>query len=134
MELHALDRQLAVAQAHDRAVGGLGGDLEHVGQPSAIDHEGVVAGGLERVGQAGEHAGAVVVHERRLAVHQLRAPAPPGRRRRAPIAWWPRHTPSSGHRAGERADHVEQDAGVLGPARPRRQQDAVGVEGAGRRR
>ena len=32
MELHAFDRQVPVAQAHDRAVGRLGGDLEHVGQ------------------------------------------------------------------------------------------------------
>ena len=31
MELHALDRELAVAQAHHEPVFGLGGDLEHVG-------------------------------------------------------------------------------------------------------
>ena len=82
VELHALDRQLAVAQAHDRAVGGLGGDLEHVGQAVAVDDQRVVAGGLERVGQAGEHArrrrGWI---ERGLAVHQLRRRARPHRRR-----------------------------------------------------
>ena len=40
----------------------------------AVDHQRVVAGGLERVGQAGEHAGAAVVDQRRLAVHHLRRP------------------------------------------------------------
>ena len=57
MELHALDVELAMAQPHDRAVVGLGGDLEHVGHRGAVDDERVVAGGLERIGQAGEHAG-----------------------------------------------------------------------------
>ena len=39
-----------------------------------VDHQRVVAGGLERLGQAGEHAGAVVADQRRLAVHDLRGP------------------------------------------------------------
>ena len=60
-----------MAQAHDRAVVGLGGDLEHVGHDVAVDDERVVAGRLERVGQAGEHARAVVADQRRLAVHHL---------------------------------------------------------------
>jgi hypothetical protein len=34
----------------------------------------VVPGGFERVGQPGQHAGAGVLDERRLAVHQLRRP------------------------------------------------------------
>ena len=42
------------------------------GTERAIDDERVVAGGLERVGQVGEHAPAVVADERRLAVHDLR--------------------------------------------------------------
>ena len=60
MELHALDRELAVAQAHDEAVLGLGADLEHVGHGVALDDERVVAGGGERGGHAAEHARAVV--------------------------------------------------------------------------
>ena len=34
VELHALDRQVPVAQAHDRAVGGLGRDSKQSGRPS----------------------------------------------------------------------------------------------------
>ena len=48
VELHALDRELAVAQAHHQAVLGLGGDLEHVGHGVALDDERVVAGRGER--------------------------------------------------------------------------------------
>ena len=74
VELHALDVELAVAQAHDHAVVGAGGDLEHVGDRVGVDDERVVAGGLERVGEPGEHAGALVVDLRGLAVHDRRRP------------------------------------------------------------
>ena len=47
MELHALDLHLAVAQAHDDAVGRGGGDFEAVGQAFALDDERVVARGGE---------------------------------------------------------------------------------------
>ena len=53
-----------------------------VGHRLGLDDERVVAGRLERVRQAGEHALAVVVDERRLAVHHL--PGPGRRRRRRP--------------------------------------------------
>jgi hypothetical protein len=59
VELHALDVELAVAQPHDDAVVGLGGDLEHVGHRVSGDDEAVVAGGLERLGQPFEHASPV---------------------------------------------------------------------------
>ena len=64
--------ELAVAEAHDQPVVGLGGDLEHVGQRVALDDQRVVAGRLERVGQTGEDADAVVADEGGLAVHHLR--------------------------------------------------------------
>ena len=44
------------------------------GTRGAVDDQRVVAGGLERVGQAGEHALAVVADQRGLAVHDLRGP------------------------------------------------------------
>ena len=72
MELHALDRELAVAQAHHQPVLGLGGDLEHVGHRVAGDDERVVARRGERVRQPGEHAGVRVADLRRLAVHHVR--------------------------------------------------------------
>ena len=44
------------------------------GTESRVDDQRVVAGGLERVGQAGEHAAAVVADQRGLAVHDLGRP------------------------------------------------------------
>ena len=74
VELHALDRQLAVAQAHHDAVVGLGRDLQHVGHRLPLHDQRVVAGRLERARQTLEHAGVVVSDERGLAVHDLRRP------------------------------------------------------------
>ena len=63
--------------------------------------------------------GAVVVDERRLAVHQLGRPH--HRRRRRPGRWpggrGRRRAP--GTRPANARDQLEQDAGVLGPARAR---------------
>ena len=70
VELHALHRMLAVAQAHDlldRAVFVLGpcGDFEAIRQRALVDHQRVVARGLVAVRQAGEHALALVADARR---------------------------------------------------------------------
>ena len=46
VELHAFDRQLAMAQAHDEAVG-LGGDFQFLGQAFPLDDQRVVARGNE---------------------------------------------------------------------------------------
>ena len=43
MELHALDRMLTMAQAHDQTVIGLRGDLELFGQRIALDDKRVIA-------------------------------------------------------------------------------------------
>ena len=73
VELHALDGQRLVAHAHDlvlrrsRAV-----TSRQSGTRRALDHQRVVARRLERVRQPGEHALAVVVDRRRLAVHDPR--------------------------------------------------------------
>ena len=62
-----------VADAHDFALGGLGGDGEVGGHGGRVDDEGVVAGGVEGVGESGEDAVAVVEDGRGFAVHE--APA-----------------------------------------------------------
>src|SRR5690606_3620943 len=71
VELHALDAQLAMAQAHDLAVVGPRGDLEAVGQRLALDRQRVVADRGERVGQPAKDADPRVVDRRGLAVHHL---------------------------------------------------------------
>ena len=60
MELHAVHRMRLVLQAHDDAVGRLGRDLEHVGQALALDDQRMIARHLEALGQALEHALALV--------------------------------------------------------------------------
>ena len=61
MELHALEREGPVTDPHDDAVGGLGRYDEVLGQRPAVDHERVVPGGVERVGQPPEDTPGVVV-------------------------------------------------------------------------
>ena len=80
MELHALDGQLAVADAHQHAAAA-GGHHEAVRQPLLGDHERVVAADDEVLRQPGEDARAVVGDRRRLAVHRARGGRP---RRRTP--------------------------------------------------
>ena len=72
MELHALDGERAVAQAHDLALRGPRGDLEAVGQRRALDDQRVVARRLERARQPREDARAVVLDRRGPPVHQPR--------------------------------------------------------------
>lgn len=74
VELHAFYIQVPVSQTHDRAVVGLGSDLEDVWQALSLDHERVISRCLQRVRQACEHSSGVVANERRLAVHDLGRP------------------------------------------------------------
>src|SRR6476659_11276789 len=69
MELHTVDRQVAVADGHHLAVGCRGGDLEHV--RDAGRRERVVAPGRKVLGQAREDSATVVRDRRRLAVDEL---------------------------------------------------------------
>ncbi len=68
MELHALGRQLAVAQPHQHVLAARG-LLQAVGQ-LGVDHERVVAPHRQGRGQAAEDRAAVVLDRRRLAVHR----------------------------------------------------------------
>ena len=63
-----------MTQAHDRAVLEPGRDLQAVRQGLALGDQAVIAGGRQRVGQAGEDAGSLVEHRRGLAVHQFLGP------------------------------------------------------------
>ena len=56
MELDSFEFVAAVADAHDDAVGGFGGDGEFAREGFALDDQGMVTRGGERVGQFAEHA------------------------------------------------------------------------------
>src|SRR5690606_6404341 len=130
MELHALDRMRAVAQAHDlleRAVlvFGPGGDLEAAGQRVALDHQRVVARGLVAVGQSREHALSGVPDRRGLAVHD-----PPGAHHPAAVGLADAlvaqaHAQDRDPRP-QRLDHRDRDPGLVRRARPWRDHDALG--------
>ena len=70
MKLDTPDRQGFVAQAHDLAFGGFGGDLEAIRQSLAFDDQGVIASRGEPLWHVFENIGARVLDGRGLAVHQ----------------------------------------------------------------
>src|SRR5262245_18044966 len=130
VELDALDEQLPVAHSHDRlavAVGGPRRALEHGRQTRGVDHERVVAGGIERIRQAREDAPVVVVDGRGLAVHDARGAddlAPEGGADRLMAeADTEDRDPSR-----EALDERHRDAGVARGARAGRDDDPVGSE------
>src|ERR1019366_10585395 len=77
MKLRALDRELAVPQAHDYtlavAVVAGGRDFQLVGKALLLDNQRMVSGGNHRRWNAAENCLAVVLHRAGLAVHQGRS-------------------------------------------------------------
>src|SRR6185312_5464410 len=72
MELHAVDRQLAVSQAHDQAVVGLGGDLEATRKRGPLDDQRVITRGREAGRDVLENALAAVADLAEFAMHRDR--------------------------------------------------------------
>src|SRR3546814_19553293 len=73
VELHAVDRQGPVLQAHDDPILGGCGDLQVVVRKARrVDGQRMVARGGQRRGQAGEDAAALVAHMAQPVVQRLR--------------------------------------------------------------
>src|SRR2546423_5653932 len=72
MKLHALDLHLAMAQTHDDAVGRGRGDFEARGQCLALDHQRMIAPGLETIVEPFKDGLPVVTDLRRLAMYEAR--------------------------------------------------------------
>src|SRR5258708_12933500 len=124
VELHALDGQRAVANAHDLAVLRPGGDLEVARATVALDRERMVPGRVIRRGQAAEHSGALVVDARDLAVHQrLRMDDAPAERL-ADGLMAEAHAEDR-HAGLEPLHHAERDPRLFPSARPRRKSDSL---------
>ena len=84
MELHTLDRQIAMTDPHDRSVLAVGGHHKLRGQRFFDDRQGVITGRSERVGQIAEDSEVAVRYLRGLAVYRphrsaLYAPSEGGR-------------------------------------------------------
>ena len=118
--------QRAMPQAHDRAVLGARRDLELVGQRLGDDQR-VIAAGDERLRHAAEDAAAVVLDRRRLAVHRRRRAHDLAAERDAD-GLMPEADAEHRRRRPEPPDHVDRDAGVLGPPGPGRDHDALGLQ------
>ncbi len=71
VELDAFDGKLAVAEAHDDAVGGFGGDFEAARQRAAFHDERMVARSFEILREAAKNRSAVVVNFAGFAVHDF---------------------------------------------------------------
>ena len=74
MELNAFDGQLAVANTHDLTVLGPRRNFENFRATIGLDHQGVIARGLEGSGQALENAATLVMHQRGLPMHDGTGP------------------------------------------------------------
>lgn len=125
MELDALDRELAVADAHHLSVRSPGGDFELVGNLGR--RERVVAAGLEPLGQAREDALAVVLDRGGLPVEErLRGPdlAPEG----LDDCLMAEADAERRHARTEPPDQLDRDARVRGPAGAGRDQEVGGGE------
>jgi len=69
MKLYRLDRQYFVAYAHDHAIFGFRGDFQAIRQRGAAGVQRVIAAHAKFRREAFENAGALVAHQRWLAVH-----------------------------------------------------------------
>ena len=130
MELHALDRVLPVAHAHDFAVLRAGGDLEAVRHAVVLDHQRVIARGNEAFRKIAEHPFAAVLDLRRLAMHHLpRAHDFPAERLADRLV--PEANAEQGYLAGKLADQRERDTRLVWCAWPRRQDHPLRFHGHG---
>ena len=123
VELHAVDRALDMAKAHDFAVAGMGGGAQARWQGFRLDGERVIARRREGAGQAGEQAGGVMVNRAGLAVHDLL-----GRDDITAKGLADRLVTEAdaeqGQVGGELADDVETDAGTVRITRAGRENNA----------
>src|SRR5947207_4665390 len=71
MKLHALDRKLAMAHAHDLAVFAGRGDLQAGRHRLALNNQRMIAGSGQRVGEAGEDAAVYVRDRRDIPIHDV---------------------------------------------------------------
>jgi len=71
MELHTLDRTMAMPQTHEQTVCGVGARLQAARQGLSADEQAVIATDEQRLRQAFEEAAPVVLNERFVPVHRL---------------------------------------------------------------
>ena len=127
MELDAVDGEVAVGEAHDFAFGGFGGDFKAGREGFAFDNEGVVAGGFEGAGQAGENILTGVEDGRGFAVHEARSADDVASVNLADTLMAEADT-EDGNFSTEMPNHIATDTGIGGRAGPGGNDDFFGSE------
>src|SRR5712692_4146118 len=127
VELDALDGEMTMAQAHDLAVLSSRGDLEDGGETLVEHHQRVVARGIEVLLEPREHPAAIVMDAGGLAVHLL-ARARDGAPERLADGLVPETDAENRRGRVEASDQTERDARAVRIARPRGDDDALGLE------
>src|SRR5712691_1449766 len=127
VELDTLHGQMPMAQAHDLAVLGPRGDLEHGGETLVEHHQRVVARGIEVLLELREDAAAIVMDAGGLAVHLLARPGH-GAAERLADGLVPEADAENRRGRVEASDQPERDARAVWIARPRGDDDALGLE------
>src|SRR3954451_6117571 len=127
VELHPQIGEVAVAHPHQRAVVRPGERLQLRREGGLLHLQAVIAGGLERVGQAGEDPHVVMADGGGLAVHQPRRPVDGGAERHAErlVA----EADAQQRDAGPCPEELQADPGVLGAAGAGREDDPLGPAG-----
>src|SRR5690349_15215904 len=127
MELDAVDGPAAVPQAHDHAIARRpGGHFELRRETLLRDDERVVSRGQKGTVDAAEDAASVVLDGRRLPMHRHDGPHNLAAECRA-NRLVPQAHAENRRRLSKAANHGHRDARVLGPSRPGRDDDALGL-------
>lgn len=124
MELDAFDRKLPVAEAHDDAVGGFGGNFQAARERAAFDDERMVARGFEILREAAKNRLAVVMNFAGFAVHDFFRADDFAAERIADGLMAEANT-EDGNFAGEALDDGHAQAGFARRARAGRNNDAL---------
>src|ERR1041384_2602807 len=124
MELNAVDRELALLQAHDFAFGGLGGDFEIRRQRFATNDQRMVTRRFERIWKAFKDSSVAMPHRRSFPMHQSRRGNNFGAENRADALMAETNTEDR-HLRSEDANDFVADARILRPAVPGRNADAI---------
>src|SRR6266542_537624 len=129
VELHRIERQAPMAQAHDDAVIAPRADLDRFGKRRRVDHQRVVPGRDGRIQYAGEDPAPVVSDHRRLPVPRLGSAHDAGAERHGHALEAEADAQGPDPPLRRAAYDLRRSAGDLGPARSGRDDHPVGLAG-----
>jgi len=130
MELHALDRTYAVAEAHDEAVRGACCDLQTLRQGLSFQHEAVVAAYGHGLRQTREEPAPVMVNRCLMTMHRLSAHHPPTEVFTDRLMT--QADPQDGQLLGCQSEALHRGARKAGVSRPRSKEEPGRLHGLNR--